>query len=320
MSLKIYIAKRILIAIPILFIISVFSFSLIYLAPGDPVDSILGPRSAGNKILAAQLREIYKLDQPVYIQYFNWLSKAIRLDFGYSYIRSERVSDLMKDRIKNTLILTITATFFQLFIGILFGIVSAVKHNSLVDRFLTVLSFLGMSIPVVGLGGLMIWVFAVKLGWFPSGGLYDVVYGGGVLDRLQHLFMPALVLAVLGIAQNVRYTRSAMLDVINRDYVTTARAKGLGEKTVIYKHALKNAMLPIITVNGFLIPALFGGAVITETLFSWPGMGRLTVNAALSNDYTVLMASTMFFAILTVISILVVDILYAWIDPRIKYG
>ena len=226
----------------------------------------------------------------------------------------------MKDRIKNTLILTITATFFQLFIGIFFGILSAVKHNSLVDRFLTVLSFLGMSIPVVGLGGLMIWVFAVKLGWFPSGGLYDVVYGGGILDRLQHLFMPALVLAVLGIAQNVRYTRSAMLDVINRDYVTTARAKGLKEKTVIYKHALKNAMLPIITVNGFLIPALFGGAVITETLFSWPGMGRLTVNAALSNDYTVLMASTMFFAVLTVISILVVDILYAWIDPRIKYG
>lgn len=313
-----YIIRRILLAIPILIGVSIITFGLTRLAPGDPLSNYMDPKVSPEQ--QQEMLEKMGFAGPIHVQYYNWVKNAVKGNLGYSArYRSTLVADMIKERMGPTLMLTGSSLILAFAIGVPIGVYSAVKQYSVQDYVITVLAFLGLSIPAFFLGLLSIYVFSVKLNLLPTAGMVTPGGEGGFVDILQHAILPVFVLTVLSLASNVRYTRSAMLEVVRQDYIRTARAKGLAEKVVVFRHALRNALIPVVTLLGLRIGTIFSGALLTETIFSWPGMGRLSYEAVLQRDYNVLMATTLLLSVMVVVGNLLADILYAAVDPRIRY-
>lgn len=317
--------KRILLSIPLLIGITVISFTVIHLAPGEPIDLQVEMRPKVSLKAKARLREIYGLDKPLHVQYWNWLKRLLKLDFGRSFAPDGRpVWDKITERIGITIKINLLSLFIIMVIAIPLGAVSATKQYSLFDKITTVLVFLGFATPHFWLALLLMILFGVQLGWLPISGLrslnYDYLsYGGQIWDIVKHLILPVFISAFGGLAGLSRYMRANMLEVIRQDYITTARAKGLSEGMVIYKHALRNALLPVITILGLSLPGLIGGSVIFETIFAIPGMGQLFYSSVMSRDYPVIMGVLVIGASLTLVGNLLADLSYSLVDPRIKY-
>ncbi|MCA9832421.1 MAG: ABC transporter permease [Thermomicrobiales bacterium] len=312
-----YILRRLLIAIPTLLVISMVTFVLIDLMPGDAVDMMVDPSGSAQSI--ERRREAMGLNDPIYVRYFYWLSEVVKGNLGYSAVNNWPVADQVLERVVPTLTLMGTALLVSLALAFPIGVVSAVKSNSRLDNVLTVLTFSGISLPTffVGLAG--IYIFAVQLKWVPTSMMQTPGGDGSFLDRLHHLVLPVAVLAIHQVALYMRLIRSSVIESMRKDYVRTARAKGLNEQAVVLRHAVRNSLLPVVSVLGVQLPALFSGAVVTEQIFAWPGIGRLLVNSVYGRDYPVLMAIIMVTAVLVVLSNLLTDILYAAVDPRIHY-
>ena len=312
-----YVTRRLIIAIPVLFGVTVFSFIIINLAPGSPVDMFIDPFSSPSDI--ERMKEQLGLNEPLWFQYIQWLKNVIVGDFGFSFSTYEPVLDVVGARIGPTLLLMASSLVLAYIIAIPIGILSATRQYSKIDYAATGVAFLGFSIPHFFLGLAGIYIFSLQLNLLPSGGMMTLGGGGGLFDRIQHLILPSFVLAA-GIAGNmIRYVRASILEVLGHDYLRTARAKGLREFVVINKHGLRNALIPIITIIGLDIPLLIGGAVITEQIFQWPGMGQLTIQSIMSRDYSTLMALNLITAIIVLTANLLTDIMYSIADPRIKY-
>jgi len=319
-----HIIKRILLSLPLLVGITFISFLVIHLAPGEPISlqTDLNPRvSAASK---AQLRHLYGLDEPLPVQYGKWAWRSFRLDFGQSFAPDARkVTEKIAERIPITIFLSLLEMLVIILIAIPIGILSATRQYSFFDKATTIFVFLGFAMPTFWLALLCMNLFGVHLGWLPISGLQSMDYfqlsiGGKILDRARHLIMPVLVGAFGGLAGFSRYMRSNMLEVIRQDYIRTARAKGLSERIVIYKHALRNALLPVVTILGLSVPSLIGGGVIFETIFAIPGMGQLFYGSVMSRDYPVIMGILVIGAALTLLGNLLADISYALVDPRIR--
>lgn len=317
-SLKFFIAKRILQAIPLILLIVILNFVLIHMAPGDPVYILTGEFAPSAEYLS-MMRTRYGLDKPLLEQLSIYMSRVIQGDLGYSLYYQQPVFDLIMQRLPVTLLLMFTQLAISAIIGIILGVIVSRKPYSLTDNVASIASLAAWSMPVFWLGQLALLLFAVYLGWFPSGG-FRSIGGGDVLDILYHLFLPAVCLSLTwGFALIFRMTRSSMLEVLRENYILTARSKGLSENVVIFKHALRNALLPVITVIGMQMGTMFAGAVMTETVFSWPGIGRLTYESILRRDYPVLMGTFLFASVFVIAANLITDIFYAFIDPRIRY-
>lgn len=312
--------------IPLLFGITIISFGMMHLAPGEPVvvGQEFNPKVSAQDI--ERLRAYYGLDKPLYEQYLNWLNRLVVLDFGKSFSADGRdVIDKISERIPVTLWINILAMLLIIAIAIPIGIISAVKRDSWLDKCMTVFVFIGFAIPSFWLGLLLMIGLGVNMSWLPISGLHDynwqqMGFWQQQIDLLSHLILPIFVSAIGGLAGMSRFMRSGMLEVIRSDYITTARAMGVPEQSIRYRLALKNAMLPIITLLGLSIPGLIGGSVIVEQLFSLPGMGLLFFEAVMSRDYPLVMGITVIGAVLTLLGNLIADISYAWADPRIRHG
>lgn len=310
-----YIIKRILIAIPVLIGITIIDYAIMCLA-GSPLEMLQGPRISEGAIEAKKIA--LGLDKPFYVQYFIWLGQLLQGNMGYSIKSSQSVSAMIGSHLGPTLLLMGVSLLVSLIIAIPAGIYSAVHQYSKGDYTVVTLSFLGSSIPGFFLSLLLIFIFTVKLGVLPSSGMTTLGTEGGFLDVAKHMVMPVIVLAVSMAGSNIRYIRSAVLEILQQDYLRTARAKGIGRFKVIYKHALRNALVPIVTVIGMQIPTLFGGAIIIEQVFSWPGLGLMTMSAISNRDYPVIMGVCLLSAVVVLIGNLVTDIMYAVVDPTIQ--
>jgi peptide/nickel transport system permease protein len=306
-----YILKRLLLVFVVVLGVTVVTFSAMQSAPGDPAEMIAVARY-GEDLTQEEIewvRVTEGLDAPVYIQYLGWLGHILRLDLGKSLITYEDVLEEILTRFPATLVLTISSLILSLLIALPTGIISAIRKNTIVDNACMTGALLGVSMPNFWLGLLLIWLFALSLGLLPSFG-----YGS-----IKHLILPTITLGTSMTAITTRLTRSSMLDVLNQDYIVTAKAKGLDEKTILLRHALKNAMLPVITFVGLQLGFLLGGAVIVETIFAWPGIGRLLVDSIYARDFALIQGCVLFIAVIFALSNLAVDILYAYLDPRIRY-
>ncbi|MDR2888335.1 MAG: ABC transporter permease [Lachnospiraceae bacterium] len=310
-----YIIKRILIAIPVLIGITIIDYAIMCMA-GSPLEMLQGPRVSEAAVEARRIA--LGLDQPFYVQYFAWLGQLLQGNMGYSMKNFQSVSGLIGEHIGPTLLLMGVSLVVSLVIAVPAGIYSAIHQYSKGDYAVVTASFLGSSIPGFFLSLLLIYVFTVTLGWLPSGGMTTLGSGGGFVDVARHMVMPVMVLAFSMAGTNIRYIRSAVLEIMQQDYLRTARAKGIGRFMVINKHALRNALVPIVTVIGMEIPVLFGGAVIVEQVFSWPGLGLMTMSAITGRDYPVIMGVCLLSAVVVLIGNLVTDILYALVDPTIS--
>lgn len=319
-----YLFKRLLQMIPILLGITVITFVVIHLAPGEPTDlqTQLNPKVSMEA--RERLRAYYGLDKPLYQQYLDWLWRLVRLDFGRSFSQDNRkVINKIAERLPITIGLNVLSMFLIICIAIPIGVLSATHQYSFFDKFTTVFVFIGFAVPTFWLALLLMILFGVNLGWLPISGLKSLDYDnltflGMMTDRAKHLILPVFVAAFGGLAGFSRYTRANMLEVIRQDYIMTAKAKGLSENRVIYKHALRNALLPVITILGLSVPALIGGSVIFETIFAIPGMGQLFYLSVMSRDYPVIMGILVLGAILTLLGNLLADISYGVVDPRIR--
>ncbi|MFP3867329.1 MAG: ABC transporter permease [Desulfobacteraceae bacterium] len=321
-----YLIKRLLLMIPLLVGITLVSFVVIHLAPGSPTDvqTMMQPKAS----LEAQkrLREIYGLDRPLHVQYWDWLKRLARFDLGQSFSPDARpVWDKIRERIGVTISINLLAMLLILVIAIPIGVISATYPNSWFDQATTLFVFLGFAMPGFWLALLLMMFFGVYLDWLPLSGLTSHFYEQFTLwekikDLAYHLTLPVLVSAFGGLAGMSRYMRGNMLEVIRQDYITTARAKGLPERTVIFKHAMKNALMPVITILGLSVPGLIGGSVIFESIFAIPGMGQLFYQAVMSRDYPLVMGELVIGALLTLIGNLLADISYALADPRLRTG
>lgn len=310
-----YILKRILIAIPVLIGITLIDYAIMCLA-GSPLEMLKGPRISD---AALQAKEIAAgLDKPLIVQYFVWLWQLLQGNLGYSMKSYEPVSAMIGSHIGPTLLLMGASLALSLLIAVPAGIYSAVKQHSKGDYAVVTASFIGSSIPSFFLALILIYIFTVKLGILPSGGMNTLGMDGSVADTIRHMVLPVTVLAVSLAGSNIRYIRSSFLEILQQDYLRTARAKGIGYKRVIWKHAMRNALLPIVTVIGMQIPMLFGGAVIIEQVFSWPGLGLMTMTAIMGRDYPVIMGVCLLSAVVVLVSNLITDILYALVDPTIQ--
>ena len=310
-----YILKRILIAIPVLIGITLIDYAIMCLA-GSPLEMLKGPRISD---AALQAKEIAAgLDKPLIVQYFVWLWQLLQGNLGYSMKSYEPVSAMIGSHIGPTLLLMGASLALSLLIAVPAGIYSAVKQYSKGDYAVVTASFIGSSIPTFFLALILIYIFTVKLGILPSGGMNTLGMDGSVADTIRHMVLPVTVLAVSLAGSNIRYIRSSFLEILQQDYLRTARAKGICYKRVIWKHAMRNALLPIVTVIGMQIPMLFGGAVIIEQVFSWPGLGLMTMTAIMGRDYPVIMGVCLLSAVVVLVSNLITDILYALVDPTIQ--
>lgn len=319
-----YLFKRLLEIIPTLIGITLLSFFIIHLAPGKPTDIMADLNPKITPEARERLEKYYGLDKPIIVQYGIWLKRIVQLDFGESFSADKRpVWDKIKERLPITILINSLSLFLILMIAIPIGVSSATHQYSLYDRITTVFVFLGFAIPTFWLALLLMILFGVNLGWLPISGIKSLDYEGlsfisKIWDRVSHLILPIFLEAFGGLAGLSRYMRSNMLEVIRQDYITTARAKGLPESKVIYKHALRNALLPIITILGLSVPGLIGGSVIFETIFSIPGMGQLFYTGVITRDYPLIMGILTIGAILTLAGNLLADIGYAIADPRIR--
>jgi len=333
--MKWYIIKRLLQIIPVILGVTLIAFTLIHIAPGDPVRTLLGQHATQQEI--EEIRSKYSLDQPLYIQYFIWLSDVVRGDLGRSILTHEEVTIEIASRFPNTIELAIAAMIFAIIIGVFAGIISATKQYSIADYSVMGIALFGISMPVFWLGIMLMMIFGVFLGWLPIGGRIDLLIpfqritgfmvldsiitanGAALISVLRHLILPAIALGTIPMAIIARTTRSSMLEILRQDFIRTERAKGLSERTVIYKHALRNAMVPVVTVIGLNFGLLLSGAILTETVFSWPGVGRLVVDSVYARDYPLVIGCILIFSLVFVIVNLITDIMYTYIDPRIHY-
>jgi len=321
-----YLVKRILMLFPLLIGITLITFTVIHLAPGEPVEMQVAMSPKVSAASKARLRELYGLDKPLYVQYGLWISHLARFDFGRSFAPDNRpVTDKIVERIPITLSLNVIALILEFGLAIPIGILAAVHRDTLLDRGISVFVFLGFAVPTFWLALLCMYFFGVKLSWLPISGIHSL--GSERLpalarfwDMARHLFLPIAIATFGSLAGLSRYMRSTMLEVLSLDYITTARAKGVRERTVIYKHALKNALLPVITLLGFSLPGLIGGSVIFETIFAIPGMGQLFYMGVMARDYPLVMGILVIGACLTLVGNLLADLCYAFADPRIRHG
>ena len=322
-----YIVKRLLQAIPLLLGIATITFFIVHTAPGDPMDVYMEKqyrKEVDPRVIEA-LRHKYGLDQPLPVQYVKWLRNLAHGDLGESFRYRRPVLDLVEERIPYTLQITVLALLLGAALGIALGIISAVKQYSALDKITTVGSLVFYSMPEFWLAVMLVLVFAVNLRWLPTSQTRSLDYelfswSGKVLDRVWHLILPVFVLGVASAAGTARYMRNQLLEVLSEEYVLAARARGLSERAVILKHALRNALIPIITIYGLELPFLLGGAVLVEKVFAWPGMGLLAVEAVEARDYPIILATSMIAAVLVVLGNLLADIIYAVVDPRISYA
>ncbi len=313
-----YVVRRTVQMIPLFIGISVIIFLIIQAAPGGPETTLLATgRFVSPEILAAY-RTRLGLDQPLFVQYFRWLGAALTGDLGYSYTSAQPVLTMILERLPATIELMLSAYLLAALIALPLGVYSAIHKYSLLDYLGTGFSFLGIAMPVFWFGLILQLVFAVQLGWLPSSGR-ETVGDTGLVDQIKHLILPATVLSLLYIAGWSRYMRTSFLGVINSDFIRTARAKGLRERRVMLVHGLKNAAIPVVSIMALDVAGLFSGAVITETIFAWPGIGRLFIQSMYSRDYPLLMGIIMMGSIMVVLFNLVADIVYGWLDPRISY-
>ncbi|MCP4718830.1 MAG: ABC transporter permease [Desulfobacteraceae bacterium] len=302
-----FLIKRLLAIIPVLLGITLMLFFMLRMLPGDPAQVLAGQMASPQDV--EMIRTQLGLDQPVHIQYAAFLNRLLHLDLGLSARTQNPVTQEIWARLPNTILLALCAITLACVFGIPAGIIAAVRPYSWVDYLVTIASLFGISMPVFWLGIMLMIVFSITLQWLPAGGI----------GTWKHLVLPSVTLAAFVVAFIARMTRSSMLEVLSQDYVTTARSKGLREKVIIIKHALKNALIPIITVVGLQFGLLLGGAVLTETVFAWPGLGRLIVDSILARDYAMIQGSILIFGLLYTLVNLVVDLIYAFVDPRIRY-
>lgn len=325
--LRNYIIRRILTIFPTLFAVSVLTFVIIHLAPGGPFQMFIGMNPSVPPEVIEKLKESYGLNDPLYVQYFRWIKLMLQGDMGYSFISGKPVTAKIGSRVWNTLLLMVTAQTIAILLAIPLSVISAVKQGKPTDNIIRVFSLLGMSMPIFWFGIMMIFAFSLGVGFFPalfptSGIQYlppPHTLLGKIGGRLIHLILPAIVLSLTRVAYLTRLTRSSILDVLQEDYVMTARMKGLKERVILYKHVLRNALLPTVTAIGLSVGFLMSGAVITESVFGWPGMGRLLVDAVFSRDYPTIMGITMIIATLVVVANMLTDIVYGFLDPRVRY-
>src|SRR6056297_1215232 len=331
-----YIIKRLLALIPILIGVAVIVFLIVHLIPGDPAQTMLGERASDQAL--EKLREDMGLNDPLPVQFWRYVKDLLRGDLGRSIMSNNPVSAELAQRFPATLELSFFAIMFAVLVGIPAGIFASVNQNSLFDNFSMLIALIGVSMPIFWLGLMFIWLFAVNLGWLPPSSrlsvgiemeyITNILFIDSIIqmnwaalkDVLSHLILPAIALGTIPMAIIARMTRSSMLEVLKQDYIRTAYSKGLQDRVVVYKHALKNAFIPIITVVGLQFGVLLGGAVLTETIFSWPGLGKYLVDAIYARDFPVVQGGILFFAISFIFVNLLVDISYAAIDPRIEYN
>ncbi|MGQ9631128.1 MAG: ABC transporter permease [bacterium] len=328
-----YIVRRLLIMIPTLFITTVVSFGVIKLAPGDPVTMMTDPNIRTRATDIVQIRSNLGLDKPIVLQYWRWLLRVMRGDLGYSLVSHRPVLEEIGERFPATLELIGLSLIATVVIAIPLGTFQAVRKYSLLDYVFTTISFIGISAPSFWVGMMAILAFSLTLGWLPSAGMHGkeflvfhlsphksiLEYFPYWVDHILHLILPLGVLTFIGVAQWSRFMRSKMLDVISEDYIRTAESKGLGRRAVIMRHGVRNALIPIVTLMGLSLSAVVDGAFITETIFAWPGLGRLGVGAVFRRDYPILMGTILISAILVMIGNLLADISYAYLDPRIRF-
>jgi peptide/nickel transport system permease protein len=321
MTLKGYVTRRILVLVPLLFGITIMIFVIVRSAPGDPVISFFGMRPGVDydPSTIERVRHLLGLDQPLHIQYFQWLWRLLHGDFGRSFIHGVPVSQLIGRAMVNTLKIQIPSLLLAIGIAIPSGVISAVKQYSKADYAVMTSSLFFWSLPWFWFGMMMIYIFALQLGWFPTHGMAPPGTEGSLIDQIRHAILPIVVLGTSSAGFMARLVRSSMLEVLRQDYISVARSKGLTEKIVIYRHALRNALLPLVTVIGLYVGLLFGGAAVTETVFAWPGCGSLIVTSARWRDYPTVMGITIIVTISVLISVLITDIAYAYLDPRVRY-
>ncbi len=312
--MRFYVFRRILITIPVLFGVVLLVFLMVHMIPGDPAMMVVGLDSTEEQL--QRVRKELGLDRPLHIQFLNYLGRIMEGDLGRSIHTRRPVWDSLKEHFPATLELTTASIILAGFLGIVIGVISAVRQYSIFDYLSMMGALVGISMPVFLIGLLLMWLFSLKLGWFPTGGRAQVFWS---LEGLRHMALPILTLTGISVAMIARLTRSTMLEVIRQDYITTARSKGLSECLVVYKHALRNALIPVVTYMGLQYGFLLGGAVVTELIFSWPGLGRLVVQAIYDRDYPIIQGCILLFSIIFVVINLVVDLLYGILDPRIHY-
>jgi len=318
-----YIVRRIAVTIPLILLGLTLTFFIMRLAPGDPTTQYINPDF--DPAVKALMMKKFGLDKPLPVQYWRWLTSFLQGDFGISFDRSRPVSEVIQGAVGNTLLLSSLALVISLLTGVILGIISAIKQYSKFDNSMTVLSLFLYSMPSFWLGLMLIILFALILGWLPAGGTISINYDylsplGQFWDRVKHLILPVFVLGIGSAASTMRYMRGSMLEIIRQDFIRTARAKGLSEKMINLKHATRNAIIPVVTLFGLSIPFLLSGAVITEIVFAWPGMGRVMITSIFQRDYPVTIAVTAIAFTTVMVGNLVADLLYAVVDPRIRYG
>jgi len=322
MAILNFVLRRLFHALPLLVCVIVFNFFLIHLAPGDPIQALVGEFPAPEAYIA-EMRKVFGLDQPIYIQLLLYIKNILAGDLGFSFYYRQPVLSVILDRVPATLQLMVPALLFSATIGILLGVLSARKPYSLADNTISVFSLFGYCVPAFWLGQMLMAAFAIELGWLPSQGMKavgaDLEGASLIVDRAAHLVLPFAALAVRHLAVNARMMRSSMLEVAYEDFVTVARAKGLDEKAVIARHMVPNALMPVVTIIGVDVGFLFTGSVLVETVFGWPGIGRLMYESIVKRDYPVLMGNFLITTALVVVVNLIVDLIYVWLDPRVKY-
>jgi peptide/nickel transport system permease protein len=310
-----YILRRVASTVPVMLIVAVLVFSMLRMTPGDPAAIIAGDNANSEQV--ALIRERLGLDRPIPSQFFIWLRNTLQGDFGESFFFKKPVAELIASRLEPTLALSFITIVLAVVIAVPLGVLAAYRHGTLIDKIVMGFSVLGFSVPVFVIGYTLIYLFAIKLNWFPVQGYQRIA--DGFAGFLQRLLLPSLTLAVILVALIARIARTSVLDVMGEDYIRTARAKGQVERKVLFRHALKNAAVPIVTVIGLSIAVLIGGVVVTESVFSIPGLGRLTVDAVLARDYPTIQAVILLFSLVYVLINLAVDLIYRVFDPRIRY-
>lgn len=311
-----YVLRRLLSLIPVVFGVTVLVFLIIHLTPGDPARIMLG--AAGRPEDVENLRHELGLDQPIYVQYARWLERAAHGDLGRSIALRRPVLDEVISRFKNTLLLSTAAMLVSFPFGIAVGVLSAVRRGSLIDRIAILFATVGLSLPSFWFGMVLIMIFTVQLRWLPGTGMTSPIGGGDVADIAKHMVLPTLALSVIPLAVIARYTRSAMLEIVSQDFVTTARAKGVSERRVILRHVFRNTLVLIVTMLGLQVGFLLAGAVYVENVFSWPGVGQLLVDAILKRDFPLVQGGVLLVALSYVGINLLTDLIYAYLDPRIR--
>ena len=316
-----FVWRRLVKAVPLLVAVVVFNFCLLKLAPGDAAEVLAGEAAAATPEYLAELRARFGLDQPLPVQFFNYAVKLVQLDLGFSFRHNQSVLTLILGRMNATLVLMAAALSLAVLIGTLLGIVASRKVNGIRDNLISILAMLAFATPVFWLGLMLIVLFSVQLGWLPSNGMETIAAGhsgvGRLLDIGRHMVMPVTTLALFYVALYTRVMRASMLEVFNQDYVTTARAKGLSERRIVARHVVRNALLPLVTLVGVQLGTMLGGSVLVETVFSWPGLGRLAFEAVGQRDINLLLGILLLCSLLVIVANIVVDLAYARLDPRI---